>query len=504
MSAYVSQANRKLAFNTLAYIASYGVTLAISFFLTPYLVRVFGRETYSFYTISNNIVSYMMIVSNALNGMACRKIVIEIKRNNLTEANNYYKSIFMANMAISLFMIIVMTVLVLFMDRVMDIPEGNTIDIKLLFALTFLSMLINLMSSLLGISTIACDRIDLRAYRETAAAVIKLALIYLAFTYLVPKMRYLGAIIVIVACFNSIIQYLYTSRLLPFLKLRNGAYSFAKVTEVFVSGFWNTLNALGGNLLTGITIILLNILISAEASSYISIVHTPIGLLNGTITAVLTALYPRMLISYSESREQLKTVVPKFQKILAVFTNVTVAGIIVLGQDFYRLWMPEVDSTILQTVTLIQIVSIFFIGNVHILTNVNTILLNIKIPAISLCVASVINIFGSVLLIRLFDVNMYGVIVYNVLIVCIYYAVFIPVYTCKKMNETPMRVYANILKSGAAVTLSFFAGRMIRAFFGIDSWIRFFFQTGICAVLFLAINLIVMFDFKGAFRRYGS
>ena len=65
--------------NLIAKIISYGATLLISFFLTPYLVEKLGKEAYSFYPIANNFVNYMGVITIALNSMASRFITIHLK-----------------------------------------------------------------------------------------------------------------------------------------------------------------------------------------------------------------------------------------------------------------------------------------------------------------------------------------------------------------------------------------------------------------------------------------
>ena len=81
------ESKKQLSINLIANVAAYSVNIIISFFMTPYLIRVLGKEAYSFYPIANNFVQYMGIITVALNSMASRFITIELAKGNDYKAN---------------------------------------------------------------------------------------------------------------------------------------------------------------------------------------------------------------------------------------------------------------------------------------------------------------------------------------------------------------------------------------------------------------------------------
>ena len=68
--------NRQIAVNMVATILSYGISLGISFFLTPYIVSRLGAAAYGFLGLSNNIIGYTSLITVALNSMAGRFVSI--------------------------------------------------------------------------------------------------------------------------------------------------------------------------------------------------------------------------------------------------------------------------------------------------------------------------------------------------------------------------------------------------------------------------------------------
>ena len=89
--------SKQLVINMSASFVSYGVSLFISFFLSPYIVRTIGVEANGFVGLANNFVSYASLITIALNSLAGRFITISITRGNEADTNRYYTSVFFAN-----------------------------------------------------------------------------------------------------------------------------------------------------------------------------------------------------------------------------------------------------------------------------------------------------------------------------------------------------------------------------------------------------------------------
>ena len=94
--------NKNLLINIVTSIISLATSIGISFFLTPYIVDKIGKEAYGFIGLINNLVSYISIITIALNSMAGRFITIKIHQNNEKEANEYFNSVLISNIIMAL------------------------------------------------------------------------------------------------------------------------------------------------------------------------------------------------------------------------------------------------------------------------------------------------------------------------------------------------------------------------------------------------------------------
>ena len=84
---------KRLAINMIANIVAFVVQFGINFLLTPYIVHTLGSEAYGFVQLSNNIISWVGILTVALNSMSGRFICIEINRQNTKKAKEYFNSV---------------------------------------------------------------------------------------------------------------------------------------------------------------------------------------------------------------------------------------------------------------------------------------------------------------------------------------------------------------------------------------------------------------------------
>jgi O-antigen/teichoic acid export membrane protein len=88
--------NKKTAINLISSIITMGISIAINFFLSPYIVRHLGTEANGFTQLANNFVLYATLITIALNSMAGRFIAIEYHRGKPKEAKAYIHLLLLA------------------------------------------------------------------------------------------------------------------------------------------------------------------------------------------------------------------------------------------------------------------------------------------------------------------------------------------------------------------------------------------------------------------------
>ena len=79
--------------NMAASFMTYGVSMLISFFLSPYIVRNIGVDANGFITLANNFIGYVGLITIALNTLSGRFVTVNIYQNKNDKANQYYSSV---------------------------------------------------------------------------------------------------------------------------------------------------------------------------------------------------------------------------------------------------------------------------------------------------------------------------------------------------------------------------------------------------------------------------
>ena len=486
---------RQLSINLIANISSYSVNIIISFFLTPYLIRVLGKEAYSFYPIANNFVQYMSIITIALNSMASRFITIEISKRNLQKANVYFSSVFYSNVILSTILLIPMTGVIIFLEKILNIPMEMIASVKILFILVFISMLINIITSVFSVAVYAKNRIDLRSVADIIHSTLKLVLYGILFYLFIPDIMYVGAIAIILGFINFVIHYRYTRRLLPEIYVSSKYFELKSIMEILSSGVWNSVNQIGSSLMFSLSIVYCNVLISPEAGGEYSIVQTIPNFVNGIISTLSAVFLPTITQTYATKSiiEVVKDV--KFsQKIMGLITNIPIVIFCVIGADFYKLWVPQENALRLHIMSILTIGHLLIIGVTWTVSNLNTIINKVKIPALYMVGSGIVNFIAVMILVNFTNLGVYAILVSSFTILLVWAGIFIPLYPCMVLKLKWNTFYSAIYKMIVSSVIILGITCAMRYMVDINTWfglIVFCITTG---VMGLVVNILVVLN----------
>ena len=177
-------ANKQIVKNLIFNIGVFIINCSISFFLSPYLIKTVGKEAYSFYPLISNIVQYSNVITTAIGSMAGRFITMELYGGRIKEAESYFNSVLLANLLLSLFFSMLTIVGVIFIAEILTVPDQLLNDVRWIFALSSIAMILSLNSELLGIGTYIKNRIDLNSLMRMFAAIANVVCIVFFFFHL--------------------------------------------------------------------------------------------------------------------------------------------------------------------------------------------------------------------------------------------------------------------------------------------------------------------------------
>lgn len=486
--------NRQISINMIANIISYSSNLIISFVLTPFLINTLGKEIYSFYPLANTIVSYMSILTNSLNTMASRFVTVSLVQRDNQKANQYFSSVLASNIIISAVLLVPMIVIVVFVDKILNVPINAIAAVQMLFSFVFASMLVNVLGSVYGIATFAKNRIDLRSLREIITAVVRLALFVLLYKFLPPSIVYVGIVTLIVAVINLGFQYFYTKILLPEIKLKRSYISKSCAMELLSSSTWNMIFVFGNTLLAGMTLLLSNLFFGAEASGLLSIVQTVPQFINGVISMLVGVFFP--VITYRIAQKDINGTVDQILKaehIIAIFACAVISVFSALGQEFFSLWVPGEDSKYLSVLSILTITPHLIIACTWILTNLNVALNKVKTPALFTIIIGGMNVIIAWFSVKVLKAPLISLPAISTILQIVWAGIFLPIYAAKELGISVGTFYPPLIKSLVASVLTFSLIHYFKQFLIMNNWSTFILWGiifGICSLVCFALIVL--------------
>lgn len=485
---------KRLAINLIANTISYSTTILVAFFLTPYLIRTLGKEVYSFYPLSNNFVNYMGILTVALNSMASRFVSIELYKNNKRRANNYFVSVLLSNVILSIFLLVIMSIIVLNLEIIINIPIDIVFTIKLLFTFVFLSMIVNIVTSIFGVAVFVKNRIDLQSIVEIIQGILRVVLYLLLFSLFQPTIVYVGSVALILSICKFIFHYLFTKKLLPEMRISRTYFDCSAVKEILSSGIWNSINQLGTVLLSSLSLLICNINLGVDAAGDYSIVQTVPYFISGVISMLTGVFMPEIVKKYAEGNEQLLVKeIHNSQKIIGMFSNIPIVIFLVIGRDFFSLWVPLEDATKLQTLSIMTMIPMIITAAVWPVSNLSVVINRVKVPSLFMIGCGLTNIALCLLLFKTTNLEIYAITLSALLIHIIRLGIFIPIYPCKKLGIKMTTFYPCLVRVIVCACVNFIIFHLIYRMIPVYSWITFIIYSLICSLIGLITSILIMF-----------
>jgi len=485
--------NKQLSINMFANLINLIASLAISFFLTPIIIEKLGSESYGFVTLSNNFVNYISLITVALNSVSGRFITIKIHQDDYKSANVYYNSVLIANIVLTCILLIPSIIFIYNLEHVLNITSSLVFEVKILFALVFLSFFISIIGNVYYVATFAKNRLELAAIRNTILNVLRAVSLIAIFTIFKPSIIWIGLTSLIVSILTVIINYSFSKKLLPELKLNIKGFRLYAVKELLSSGCWNTVSQLGQTLLNGLDLLLTNLFVSPALMGVLAVSKTVPDVLGSIAGTLVSAFSPSYTILYAQGKkEELLKEIKQSIKIVGLIFGIPLGGWITLGFEFFSLWVPTEDTTLLYKLSLITTMGLFINGGVSCIYNIFSVTNKLKVNSISLIISGLLNSLIVLILLKTTDLGIYAVAGVSVIIL-ILRNLFISIpYAAKVcLGQKWYFFYGDVLKTIVTTLVVCLIGFIIKQIIPVTSWITLV----LVAFLITIISLIIEFFF---------
>lgn len=487
--------NQKLMLNLIASFIAFAVTFGINFFLSPYIVRTVGVEAYGFVNLANNFISYASLITIAVNALSGRFISVKIYKNDYEGANKYYTSVFFANSFLSLILLILATVVWIFLEYIIEIPEAIFWDVKLLFAMLFANCVINTLSSVFSVSTFATNKLYLTSIISIESGVARAIVLVLLFTFCAPKVSYLGITSLMVGVYCAVYYYYYIRKLTPYLHIKKKYFDFKAIVELVSSGVWNLINRLGQILTDGLDLLITNIFIDATSMGILSVAKTVPSAITSIVGSMVGSFSPNFTQLYAEQKmDELKKAVKQSMKIMGVICNLPIIVLIVCGEKFFPLWQPTQDPKQLQILSLLTVACIIFSGGINCLYNIFTVVNKLKLNSLVVVGCGFLNTIIVYILIKTTSLGIYAVAGVSTIISIIRNLAFTAPYGAKCINLKWYAFYPDIFRPVIFVVISAIPSYFITHLITGHGWISLIICASITVIISVLLGYFIVFN----------
>lgn len=402
--------NTVTTYNIIANLLSFMMTFGISFYVTPYVTRNVGMEAYGLIGLANNITSYIVIATAALNSMASRFIILHYHKHDGNRANSYFNSALFANLIFAVISLLIGAISIPSLEKVLNISSVLVHDAKITFALAFINFALSLVFSSFGVGYYATNKLYVGAFRTLQGECVRILLLVCIFNFVGIRIQYTVLATICSSCIVGIYGLLFTRRNMPALHISVRYYKFSAILEMMKGGIWNSISKLSAVLLNGLDLIITNLFIGGSILGSVSVAKTFSTIIISVIGSISDVFLPRFLKAYAKDKEELSREFYGSTKILGFFSCIAISMFVSYSMDFYKIWLPGEDYMLLWGLSTISLVSIAISGPVYSMFSIYTVVNKVKPQALSTLVMSILSTVTVFLMLKFTDLGVYAIV----------------------------------------------------------------------------------------------
>lgn len=486
------QVAKNLIFNTF----SFGINFAISFLFTPYLIRTVGKEAYSFFPLVNNIIGYSSILTAAVGSMGGRFITMSIYQNDNEGANQYFNSVWVAYIFLSILFTIVSIFAVIFISDFLMVPEYLETDVQWLFAFGAMSMILSLITGLFGIGTYVKNRLDLSASRNVLINLIRVLCILLLFYIFKPTIIFMSLSAFIAAVVGVYFNLSFKKKLLPELSVNPKKYfSWKKIKETTFSGMWNSVNQLSSVLLGQVDLLITNVFIGAAATGDYAIAKTaPILILN--LLSMLSGTFmPHFNILFAQKQMvELIKEVSRSIELVSLLIGIPMGFLLVFSEDFFNLWVPGQDSEKLYWLSVLTVAPLIIGATINPVYGLFGVVNKLKVPSIAVLIGSSLQTIVILIVLKTTNLGIWSIPIVSGIQAVLRNTLFTTVYGGLCLDQKWSTFFPALFKGIVAMFIVVGVGFTIKPFIEINNFFTLIAVFAFIGFVSLMININIVFD----------
>ncbi len=490
----VSQ-SRQMMINLSAALLIFVVNFLINFVLTPFIVNTLGEAANGFIQIANNFISYISIVTIALNSMSSRFITVSLVNDEKKRANEFYSSTFAGNIVLLAIVSIPVIVGIAYLQHFIRIPISLIGQVKFLFSLIFVSYLLSTATPVWSVATFVTNKVYLQSIGTMISTIGRALIILALFGMFHPQIWYLGIAAVVSTIALQMWQYHCKVKELNELTVRASDIHWSRIKELLSSGVWNSISQLGSLLFGGLDLLLANIFISYNVMGMISIAQIVPNFLGGLQSTINNVFTPNMTIFYAKGKiKELVTEIYNAGKIEIALLGIPFAVIVVFGKEFFTLWMPHHDSAFLQELSLLYTLGFLLMVGIMPLWNIFVIVNKTKSNSNTVIISGAISAIVTIGALRFTNWGALAICGIGSVIAILRNLLFVVPYSAKYLGLKWTTFFPLVGYTILNFAVEFVLGNVLKQFMPVHSWGTLLLTSIVFSILSLLFSFVVILN----------
>ena len=421
---------REIVFSLILSIVAMGINYLIQLILTPYVTNHLGTEAYGFVSLAKTISNYGIIVTSCLNSFSSRFITVEYHNNNYKNANIYYSSVVIANVALLIAVFVFDIFFTWKLEYIIKIPDNLVRDVKILFFLDIINYMVLAIGNTFTVYAYIKNKLTRIHSVRIVSYSIEAIILFVLFRFSLPKTYYVGIALIVSSIVLLLLNYLLSNKYLSEIEINLKYFSIGAVKELIGVGIWNAFNQMGNILNSGLDLLVSNLMLTAVAMGELSIVKTIATIISTLALLISNPFHPRLLKLYSEKKiDEVVSLFINQIKINGYIVCIVFSGFIAIGKNYFELWTPSENSDLLYGIAVVTVVGFIFEGLAMPLFYTYTLALKNRIPCIITIISGFLNVLGMYILLKYTGIGLYGVVGTTTVLGIITFGIFTPIYS---------------------------------------------------------------------------
>lgn len=491
--------NGSILLTIISNVLSIGIALIISFFITRYIVTTISKEAYSFYPIASNFTTYFSAIFLITNSLSSRFIMIPYLKKDYTSSSKYCSTVLFSNIAITIFVLLLESVIYLNIDRIINIPNYLLFEVKHLFKYVFLSSIVYGLSSYFTVGYYVKERMDLQALSSIVENIVKgIIVLYLLINNSVTISSF-GEALFIAAIFKSVLDICIYCYLMKDIPIKLSSFSINSLFEITKLGIWSLISQSGLLLINNIQLIISNIFLGVESASELALIQPLVSVCTLIASTVSRFIDPTITSNISNYSKDTKTNINYIYTIIELFIVIPIAVVLSISKPFFLLWIPKEYTTIIFTLTILSCLEITITYLSLINNSILTTFFKVKERAIVYLMSGFFNILLIYLLLKFTRLGNIAILISAIITYIIYHLIFIPKYTKYTLKNNNIKInYLNLLDYVLYILIAL-TNIIFVNIININSYFALFFT---CVVLFITDTLIIIIIKKVNIKKF--